>query len=277
MKDNIGSFPRFLIRKQLPDESVLMKRLKNKTAIITGAANGIGLAAARIFAAEGASVVLADIDVENGENAAEEINQLNGNALFVKTDVAIERDMGQLIQECLKHYGDLDIMYNNAGYQEVYKLHELSEESWNRQIDINLRGSYLGSKFAIEHFMKKKRGTVLNTSSIAGIFPTQDRPAYNAAKGGVIMLTKNIALEYGSYNIRANVICPGVIRTSMTGLTSHNPEAERTAEKASVLSRVGEPEEIAKAALFLVSEDASFVTGISLLVDGGMNLGGFWR
>ena len=254
-----------------------MNRLKNKTAIITGAANGIGLAAARIFASEGASVVLADIDVENGENAAEEINQLNGKALFVKTDVAIERDMGQLIQECLKHYGDLDIMYNNAGYQEVCKLHELSEESWNRQIDINLRGSYLGSKFAIEHFMKKKRGTVLNTSSIAGIFPTQDRPAYNAAKGGVIMLTKNIALEYGSYNIRANVICPGVIRTNMTRLTSHNPEAERTAEKASVLSRVGEPEEIAKAALFLVSEDASFVTGISLLVDGGMNLGGFWR
>ncbi len=254
-----------------------MNKLKNKTAIITGAANGIGLAAARGFSAEGASVVLADIDVENGENAAEEINQLNGNALFVKTDVAIETDMRQLIQECLKHYGDLDIMYNNAGYQECYKLHELTDQSWNLQLDINLRGSYLGCKFAVEHFMKKKSGTILNTSSIAGVFPNQDRPAYNAAKGGVIMLTRNIAMEYGEYDIRANVICPGVVRTSMTGLLNNNPEKVEGGRRASVLDRIGEPEEIAKAALFLVSDDASFITGISLHVDGGMNLGGFWR
>ncbi len=254
-----------------------MSKLKTKTTIITGAANGIGLAAARLFAAEGAAIVLADVDVKNGEAAAEEINRGNGQALFVKTDVSIETEMHGLVQTTLKHFGDLDIMYNNAGYQETHKLHELSDDSWNRQVDINLRGSYLGCKFAVEHFMRKRSGTILNTSSIAGVFPTCDRPAYNAAKGGVIMLTKNIAMEYGEYNIRANVICPGVVRTKMTGLLDNDPESEEGGKRASVLHRVGEPEEIAKAALFLVSDDASFITGISLFVDGGMNLGGLWR
>jgi NAD(P)-dependent dehydrogenase (short-subunit alcohol dehydrogenase family) len=253
-----------------------MNKLKNKTAIITGSANGIGLATARLFATEGAAVVLADIDVENGEAAAEEINRLNGKALFIKTDVSKETEVRQLVEKTVKHYDDLDIMYNNAGYQECYKLHELPEESWDRQVDINLRGCYLGCKFALEHFVKKKCGTILNTSSIAGIFPTHDRPAYNAAKGGIIMLTKNIAMEYGKYNIRANVICPGVVRTHMTNLLD-NPELEEGATKASVLHRVGEPEDIAHASLFLVSNEASFITGISLLVDGGMHLGGHWR
>jgi NAD(P)-dependent dehydrogenase (short-subunit alcohol dehydrogenase family) len=253
-----------------------MKKLKHKIAIITGAANGIGRAAARLFASEGAAVILADVDVENGEAAAAEINQLKGKALFVRTDVSIETEVRQLIEKTVQHFDDLDIIYNNAGYQESYKLHELTEESWNRQIDINLRGCYLGCKFALEHFMKRQKGAIVNTSSIAGIFPTNDRPAYNAAKGGVIMLTKNIAMEYGEYNIRANVICPGIIRTHMTNLINH-PELEKEARKASVLNRVGEPEDIAQAALFLVSDASNFVTGISLLVDGGMHLGGLWR
>lgn len=253
-----------------------MVRLKNKVAIITGAANGIGLAASRLFAEEGAAVVLADIDVEHGEAAAEEINRQGRKALFIKTDVTRETEVQDLIRKTIAQYGSLDILYNNAGYEEYHKLHELSEESWNRQMDINLRACYLTCKFAIQHFLKRKSGVILNTSSIAGIFPTRNRPAYNAAKGGVIMLTKNIAMEYGEYNIRANVICPGVVRTKMIGLTK-NSDVKKLASRASVLNRIGEPEEIARASLFLVSDEASFVTGISFLVDGGMNLGGFWR
>jgi len=253
-----------------------MGRLENKTAIITGAANGIGLAAARLFSEEGAAVVLADIDDENGQAAAEEINQRHGKAHFVKTDVASETEVRQLVQETITHFGDLDIMYNNAGFEEYYKLHELPAESWDRQVDINLRGCYLGCKFALEHFMKQKSGTILNTSSIAGVLPSRDRAAYNAAKGGIILLTKNIALEYGDYNVRANAICPGVVRTRMIGIRDDS-ELKEIGKKASVLNRVGEPEDIARAALFLVSDEASYITGISLLVDGGMNLGGFWR
>ncbi len=187
-----------------------------------------------------------------------------------------ENDVQQLVQKTIKHHGNLDIMYNNAGYEEYYKLHELPSKSWDLQLDINLRGCYLGCRFALEHFMKKKSGIILNTSSIAGVLPTGNRAAYNAAKGGVIMLTKNIALEYGDYNVRANAICPGVVRTRMIGIQD-DTELKEVGKKASVLNRIGEPEEIAKAALFLVSDDASYVTGISLLVDGGMNLGGFWR
>ncbi len=252
-----------------------MNKLENKVAIITGAASGIGLAAAQLFAAEGATVVLADKNVEDGKTAAAKINQNKNNALFIETDITLEAAAQNLIHETIKRFDGLDILYNNAGHEEYFKLHELSNDSWTRQIDTNLRGSFLTSKFALRHFMGKKQGVILNTSSIAGFMPTQDRPAYNAAKGGVIMLTKNIALEYGQYNVRANVICPGIVRTNMTA-AGMDSDRKGGFKKASVFNRAGKAEEIAQAALFLVSDDASFVTGTSLQVDGGMNLGGFW-
>jgi NAD(P)-dependent dehydrogenase (short-subunit alcohol dehydrogenase family) len=249
-----------------------MKKLQDKVAIITGAASGIGLASARVFAEEGAAVVIADLDAEQGTAAAQEITDNGGRALFVQTDVSQEHQVEALIQRTLDHFGDLDIMFNNAGMEELYHIHELSTESWQRQIDVNLKGTFLGCKHAIRHFLKKGRGVILNTSSIGGILPTPQRPAYNSAKAGVILLTKNIALEYGKRNIRANVICPGIVYTKMTALLRERPDLEELARKLSALHRVARPEEIARAALFLVCDDASFITGISLIVDGGMSL-----
>ncbi len=249
-----------------------MNRLKNKVTIITGAASGIGRAAAELFAEEGAAVVLADLNRDEGEAVAEEIRNSGRRALFVPTDVAQEEQMRALVETAVRQFGDLHIMYNNAGMEELYRLDEISTESWQRQIDVNLKGTFLGCKYAVEHFLKKGGGVILNTSSISGILPSPGRPAYNAAKAGVILLTKNIALEYGRKNIRANVICPGVVYTKMTALLLRDPGIDEEAKGLAALHRVADPIEIARVALFLVSDDASFVTGVSLLVDGGMAL-----
>lgn len=251
-----------------------MNRLHNKVAIITGAASGIGRASARLFAEEGAAVVLADRDVEEGILAAQEIERSGGRAMFVTAEVSDEEQMRRLIEAAVAEFGDLDIMYNNAGIEELHPLHEMPTASWERQLDVNLKGTFFGCKYALRHFLKRGGGVILNTSSINGIIPSPLRPAYNAAKAGIILLTKNIALEYGEKNIRANVLCPGAVYTKMTGFLRDDRRIEQRAQRLSVMNRIAEPEEIARAALFLVSDDASFITGISLIVDGGMSLCG---
>ncbi|MCA9743191.1 glucose 1-dehydrogenase [candidate division KSB1 bacterium] len=252
-----------------------MSKLKNKVAIITGAASGIGRAAAQLFAQEGAAVVVADVQEKQGQQVVQDIQAAGGRALFVRTDVTIEADAENLIEKTLSAFAALDIAYNNAGYEHVEDAHTLAAEHWQRQIEINLTGTFYVCKHALQHFLKVGRGVILNTASISGFLPSPKRPAYNAAKGGVIMLTRNIAYEYGSKGVRANVICPGITLTGMTEGTVTSDEVLAQASRCAVLNRIAQPLEIARPALFLVSDDASFVTGTSLFVDGGMSLGGF--
>ena len=253
-----------------------MSRLQNKVSIITGAASGIGRAAASLFAREGSAVVVADVNEERGQSIVAEIRNDGGTAAFIRTDVANESDIKNTISETISRFGTLDIIYNNAGFQIVEQAHLLSQEDWHKQIQINLDGTFYGCKYALEHFEKTGGGIILNTSSINGILPSFKRPAYNAAKGGVIMLTKNIAADYGSKNVRANVICPGATYSEMTIPHLTTEQIRSKVCRFSVFNRMAEPEEIAKPALFLCSDDASYITGIALQVDGGMNLGGFW-
>ena len=245
-------------------------RLQDKIAIVTGGGGGIGRATAIRFADEGARVVVSDIHAESGEETVEQVRKMGGDAIFVKTDTANEGEMKALVEECEQHYGGLDILFNNAGVSnEEVKLADMSVDEWDRVLSINLRGVFLGMKFSIPLMEKSNGGAIVNTSSLLGFKGKKYMAPYNASKGGVITLTKNAALEYGSKNIRVNAVCPGVIDTNIVTPWKEDERKWPIISKANALKRIGQPEEIANAVLFLVSDEASYVTGTSLLVDGG--------
>jgi len=248
-----------------------MGKLDKRVAIITGAGSGIGRATALLFAKEGAKVVVADNVVSGGEETVSMIREAGGEACFVKTDVSREGDIQLMIKVALDDYGQLDILYNNAGI--VGKLgptHEVDNADWDRVISINLKGVFLGMKFAIPEMLKRGGGVIINTASVAGLVGFSGLSAYSASKGGVIQLTKTAALEYATQNIRVNCICPGVIWSPMVErMTGGSEEVKKQFIEKEPVGRMGKPEEIAQAALFLASDDASFITGIPLPVDGG--------
>ncbi|MBN8207854.1 glucose 1-dehydrogenase [Bacillus sp. NTK071] len=245
-------------------------RLQDKVAIVTGGGGGIGRATALRFASEGAKVVVSDIHSESGEESVDQIIKMGGDAIFVRTDTSIEGDMKALVEECEKQYGGLDIFFNNAGVSnEEVKLVDISVDEWDRVVSINLKGVFMGMKYAIPAMEKRNGGAIVNTSSLLGFKGKKYMAPYNASKGGVITLTKNAALEYGAKNIRVNAVCPGVIDTNIVTPWKEDDRKWPIISKANALKRVGQPEEIANAVLFLVSDEASYVTGTSLLVDGG--------
>ncbi|KMM38247.1 SDR family NAD(P)-dependent oxidoreductase [Guptibacillus hwajinpoensis] len=245
-------------------------RLQDKVAIVTGGGGGIGRATALRFASEGAKVVVSDIHSESGEESVDQITKMGGEAIFVRTDTSIEGDMKALVEECEKRYGGLDIFFNNAGVSnEEVKLVDISVDEWDRVVSINLKGVFMGMKYAIPAMEKRSGGAIVNTSSLLGFKGKKYMAPYNASKGGVITLTKNAALEYGGKNIRVNAVCPGVIDTNIVTPWKEDDRKWPIISKANALRRVGQPEEIANAVLFLVSDEASYVTGTSLLVDGG--------
>ncbi|MEH7097024.1 SDR family NAD(P)-dependent oxidoreductase [Neobacillus vireti] len=245
-------------------------KLNGKTAIVTGGGSGIGRAAALRFAKEGAKVIVADIDSANGEETVNYILEQEGSSIFVKTDVADPVQIKQLVDAATSTYGDLHIMFNNAGVgnSEVRSV-DLSVEEWDRVVDINLKGVFLGIKYAVPALIKSGGGSIINTSSLLGLKGQKFVSAYNASKAGVVVLTQNAALEYGKYNIRVNAIAPGVIDTKIIDNWKQNERKWPIISRANALGRIGTPEEVANAVLFLASDEASFITGTTLSVDGG--------
>jgi NAD(P)-dependent dehydrogenase (short-subunit alcohol dehydrogenase family) len=251
-------------------------KLKDRVAVVTGAASGIGRAIALAFAREGARVVVADINVEGGEETVRRIEDLKGSALFVETDVAESEPVRNLIEKTIERFGKLDIMVNNAGVEVFQRLADTDEQTWDRVISVNLRGVFLGTKYAVPKMLDAGGGVIVNMASVAGIMGAGGLGAYNASKGGVVLLTKNTAMDYGRHNIRANCICPGFIETPMVEAVMSLPGADAIRDTVLNLSpagRLGKPEEVAHCAVFLASDESSFVNGHALVVDGGMSAG----
>lgn len=268
-------------------------RLENKVALITGSASGIGRATAALFAKEGARVVVVDIS-DKGKDTVELIRKMGGQAIFVKGDVTKSGDVQKALQKTLEKYGKLDILYNNAGFfTPACKVHELSEDNWDKVIEVNLKGIFLFSKYALSIMLKNGGGSIVNTASIYGEVASVGASNYCASKAGVILLTKTMALEYAKDNIRVNCVCPAAIVTPLHADALAGTAKEQEAvlkrnvffipkvgeliigsqmEKEHLarhpMGRFGGPVEVANAVLFLASDEASYITGTALLVDG---------
>ena len=243
-----------------------------KVALVTGGGSGIGRASALAFAREGAKVVVADVAVEGGEETVRLIEQRGGEALFVKTEVSQAAAVEALITRAVQTYGRLDCAHNNAGIEgSAATTTEYAEEMWERVIAINLKGVWLCMKYEIPQMLKQGGGAIVNTASAAGLVGYPRGAAYVASKHGVVGLTKTAALEYAKAGVRVNAVCPGAIDTPMMGrITSHRPHRAERMAAAEPVGRLGRPEEIAEAVVWLCSEAASFVTGQAMAVDGGI-------
>jgi NAD(P)-dependent dehydrogenase (short-subunit alcohol dehydrogenase family) len=246
--------------------SDLGRKLTGKVAAITGAASGIGKATALLFAREGARVVVADVDELGGQEVVETIRQRGGEALFAFTDVTAAADVERMINLAVDIYGQMDILFNNAGIGHRIPVHECSEEDWDRVIAVNLKGVFLGCKYAARVMLRQGGGTIINTASGAGLVGAIRSPAYSASKGGVVVLTKQMANDYAQHNIRVNAICPGAVDTPLMGVVyreiSDDPkEAKRIYESRLPRGRLITPEEVAHVALYLASDEIGAMTG----------------
>jgi len=248
-----------------------MDDMEGKVALVTGGSAGIGRATAVAFAQNGAKVVISDIDDEAGEEALELISAVGGQAIYVRADVAQASDVEALIGHTVERFGRLDYAFNNAGIEGVNApTADCTDENWDRVIGINLKGAWLCMRAEIRQMLSQGGGAIVNCSSIAGLIGFPGTPAYTASKHGMIGLTRAAALEYATQGIRINAVCPGVIRTAMIErFTKGSPEAEAQLVAGEPMGRMGTPEEVASAVLWLCSDGAGFVTGHPLVVDGG--------
>ncbi|MBU4369457.1 SDR family oxidoreductase [Patescibacteria group bacterium] len=244
-------------------------RLKNKVAIITGAGSGIGQGIAFAFVKEGAKVVVADWSEQGGKETVEQIHKKGGEAVFIKTDVSKAKDIDEMVKTCLDKFKRIDILVNNAGIVKFGPLHQTSEQDWDAVLDVNLKSIFLGSKKVIPEMLKQGSGKIINITSIAGLVGFDQISAYCASKGGIIALTREMALEYAPKKINVNCIAPGVIKTAMTKDMLDDPATKQFLESSTLYPRLGEPKDIAMAAVYLASSESDFVNGEVLVVDGG--------
>lgn len=261
----------------------MTRQMEGKVALVTGGSSGIGRAAALAFAREGAKVLVADVLVEGGEETVRMIEADGGQGVFVETDVSRAEAVAAMVDKAVRTYGRLDCAHNNAGIEGMsVPIADYREETWDRTISVNLKGIWLCLKYEIPQMVKQGGGVIVNTSSIASLGAVPNASAYIASKYGVIGLTKAAAVEYIGAGIRVNAVCPGITDTPMIerisrqqGVADQPDDARVTQE---LMGRIGRPEEIAEAVLWLCSDAASFVTGHALVVDGGktiMHAGGF--
>ena len=245
-------------------------RLQGKVAIITGAARGQGAEEARMFAKEGAKVVLADVTDQEGTAVAAEIAEMGGDALYVHLDVTNEDEWDAAVQSAVASFGKLDILVNNAGIWRRGHILETSSDQWDDIMDVNAKGVFLGTKAAIPEMRKAGGGSIVNISSTAGLVGSKTSAAYSASKGAVRIFTKSTAVQYAAEGIRANSIHPGPIDTDMGDQVWPDAASKSASVTRTALNRMGTPEDIAYGALYLASDESSFVTGSELVIDGGV-------
>lgn len=247
-------------------------RLLNRAAFITGAGSGIGREIAMAFAQEGAFIIAADINIDAAKKTADMIKEYDAEAVAVHLDAGDFKSFEKAVKEGMKDYGKIDILVNNAGIFDGQKdILDTDPEDFDRVIDVNLKSVFYGTKLVLKNMIKTKRGVIINISSVAGVRGSLASPAYTASKHGIIGLTKDVASKYGQYNIRSIAICPGMIETNMTkGMLEDPTEATKEILNSIPMRRAGSPDEIGRLAAFLASDDASYITGTEIIIDGGM-------
>ncbi|TBL75114.1 SDR family NAD(P)-dependent oxidoreductase [Paenibacillus thalictri] len=253
-------------------------RLQGKVILITGAGSGIGKSSALLFASEGAVVIVNDLQEDKGNETVEEIRAAGGEASFIQADVTNPDSVKAMVDTAIAQYGRIDVLFNNAGISGVGAIHEVEPEAWDRVIAVNIRGVFLPSKYVLPHMMERQSGAIINMSSCIAEIGLGRRASYSATKGAVLALTKSMQVDYAPYGIRVNALLPGTILTPFVEnylRTSYDDpeEAIQSLKKRQLSGDLGRPEDVAKAALFLASDESKFMMGSPLYIDGGVTFG----
>jgi NAD(P)-dependent dehydrogenase (short-subunit alcohol dehydrogenase family) len=253
-------------------------RLQDKVILITGSGSGIGKSTALLFGREGAKLIVNDLNEQNGNETVNEIRREGGDAIFIKADVTKANEVEEMVKEIINRFGWIDVLFNNAGISGIGAIHELSEEVWDRVINVNIKGVFLPSKYVIPHMMERKEGSIINMSSCIAEIGLLRRTVYAASKGAVLALTKSMQTDYAPYNIRVNALLPGTILTPfvedyLKKSYDNEEEALKGLRARQLSGDLGRPEDVARAALFLASDESKFMMGSPLYIDGGVVFG----